>query len=139
MEVKIKNEYPPNIEDIKKHFTLHKDIVFAYGDTLYNPDNATIDKPMLRHEKTHCKQQGDNPKEWWDRYLVDVDFRLSQEVEAFQWQYRVAKSEIKDRESLNRYLNCLAKNLSSKLYGDLITFSEAMEAIKAKEIYKFNV
>lgn len=134
--IKIAN--PPNIEEIKKFIPIDATTVFAYGDTIYNPSGGPIDKPLLEHEKVHIKQQ-ENPKEWWFRYLRDLNFRLSQEVEAFQRQYRVAKTITKDRNQLFTYSNLLARNLSSKLYGELITYTEALNAIRSKKTYKFKV
>lgn len=137
--MKIKKEYPPNYEEIKKAFKLHEGIIFTYGDTIYNPDDRYIDKPLEKHEEVHYKQQGDNPKEWWQRYLVDVYFRLSQEVRAYQIQYRTAKSINKDREKLNKYAHLLALDLSGVMYGKIISYQDAIIAIKSKQTFIFKV
>ncbi len=137
--MKIVKEYPPNIKYIEKAFKLHYGIIFAYGDTLYNPDDGKINKPLLEHEKVHSKQQGDNPDKWWGRYLVDIDFRASQEIEAYQRQYRVGKNEIKDREKLNLFAMGLARDLSSEMYGNIMNFNEALQVIKSNKNFKFKI
>lgn len=123
-------DYPPNYEQIKKVFKLHKGIMFAYGNKIYNPDNGGVDKPLLEHEKIHLKQQGNNPKKWWDRYLTDNDFRLSQELEAYKRQYRVAKNFYKSRDNVFTLLKNIARDLSGDMYGNIIDFSNAMKLIK---------
>ena len=79
--MKIIRDYPPNIEAIRAEFELNPRVVFTYGETIYNPGGGKITDDLMVHEETHAKQQGDDPGAWWDRYLVDVDFRLNQEVE----------------------------------------------------------
>jgi len=125
----IQETYPPNIEEIKKLFKITSLTIYAYGDTIYNPSGLNINKPLLEHELVHIKQQNNNPKEWWIKYLQDIDFRLNQEVQAFQRQYRVAKGINKSQS--HEYLKELASNLSGELYGELITYFEALKIIKS--------
>lgn len=128
--MKIVKDFPPNIEKIRATFKLHQGIVFTYGDTLYNPDGGFIDRALEIHEETHTKQQGDNPEAWWDRYFIDKDFRLSQEIEAYKNQYKKMKSNIKDPNKLAYRLNIIAKDLSSEMYGNIITYEEAKSLLE---------
>ena len=127
--MKIVCEFPPNYKLLAKNFKLHSGVIFTYGDTLYNPDGGDIPNHLEKHEETHKKQQGDKIEEWWNKYIDDKDFRLSQELEAYQRQYRVAKNEMSRNELFN-LLRKIATDLSSELYGDLISFNEAMNLIK---------
>jgi len=127
--MKISKEYPPNYERLKGEFKLSEGVVFTYGDTIYNPDEGKIDKPLMAHEKVHCTQQGVDIEGWWDKYILDKEFRLSQELEAYQRQYRVAKNKL-NREDLFRLLKYIASDLSGELYGNLIDFNKAMSLIK---------
>ena len=136
--MKISKEYPPNYKIISETFKLHKGIIFTYGDTIYNPDNGNIDKPLMEHEKIHLKQQGNEVDKWWIRYLADSDFRLSQELEAYQRQYRVAK-EILSKGKLFNLLRFISNDLSGEMYGNIISFQEAMEAIKSNNKLSFNI
>lgn len=128
--MKILNTYPPNIKEIREHFDVPDNAIFTYGDTIYNPNDVAISKSLMKHEATHTKQQGDDIEGWWKRYFDDTDFRLSQELEAYQVQYRSAKGRIKNREELNKYLHSMAMDLSGKMYGSMIPFFEAYKLIK---------
>jgi hypothetical protein len=88
---------------------------------------------LLIHESIHSSQQEGNEtigKLWWQKYLQDSEFRASQELEAYAAQYGFIKVQIKDRNRQDKHLRELAKMLSSKMYGSIISFSEAMKAIK---------
>ena len=128
--MKIINEYPPNIEKIKERFDVPDNAIFTYGDALYNPNGVLIGESLMKHEEKHAKQQGDNPEEWWNKYFQDKEFRLSQEVEAYKVQYKSAKSIMKDREELNRYLHSMACDLSSAIYGNICDYHQAINLIK---------
>ena len=133
--------FPPNYKEIKKFFILQKGVVFCWGDTIYSPDGAFISLDLQAHEKTHSIQQVDygNIKKWWERYLKDPNFRLAMEVPAYQIQYREAKKISKDRNKLFNYLVALAKDLSGGMYGSIMTFQDAVNAIKNNKVYKFKV
>jgi hypothetical protein len=140
--MKIVIEQPPNIADIRKMFTLQKGTCFTYGDTLYNPDNGPVDKAFIKHEETHTRQQtipGMTPEKWWKLYLRSEEFRLSQEVEAYQNQYKEQKKHIKDKNTLNRYLQALTSDLSGPMYGSIIPFEVAKQVIKKGEKIPFDL
>lgn len=126
-----KFEYPPNYEEIKTRFDIEgKPVVFTYGDILYNPHEGGIPPHLIIHEKTHTKQQGNNPKEWWDRYLIDDKFRFDQEVEAYRNQYKFFKETTKDRNAVAKFLFKIASDLSGEIYGNLCTHTEAQQLIR---------
>ena len=128
--MKVIYEYPPNIEKIKKVLSIPESgVVFTYGDTIYNPSKGTIDELLEKHEEVHMKQQTD-PEEWWSRYLTDITFRASQELEAYRAQYKEAKKVIKDRNILFKYLKLLAKDFSSEQYGNPMSFEQAIKEIQ---------
>ena len=126
--------FPPNYEKVIATFPavekMHG-VVFTYGDIIYYPyQKKAIADHLIVHERTHSRQQGDNPADWWDRYLIDVDFRLSQELEAYrrQYAYYIAKNHnLNDRAW---FIDALAGDLSGAMYGNLVTKLEAMEIIK---------
>lgn len=131
--MKISTDNPPhNIRELcEEVFDLTGKIpVWTFRDTIYNPHNAPIDKPLAAHEATHCLQQGDSPATWWDRYFTDEQFRFEQEVEAYRNQYQEAKKHIKDRNQLYRYLRVLAGDLASPMYGSICTVQQAIDKIK---------
>ena len=126
--MKIIYDFPPNIEEIKRYFSINKNTVFTYRD-LYNPNHNEISPILLAHEETHARQQGDKVEEWWGRYLIDRDFVFSQEVEAYQNQFKFFCGVFKDRNTQTRFLNTIASDLSGELYGNLCSMSEAVKII----------
>lgn len=133
----IKGEYPPNYEDICAVFDIKDDpnIVFTYGDKLYAPGSPPIDVHLLRHEETHERQQSAMGVEaWWDRYLSDANFRYEQELEAYRNQYRsMATLPLHHRLG---YLSHMAKSLAGKMYGEIVNYDEAKDAITKDIILK---
>ena len=130
MKILITN--PPNLEKILSA-GLSPDLrktVFTFGDTIYNPGGNLISQALLKHEETHSKQQGDDPNGWWDKYLKDTHFRLNQEIEAYQIQYKELKKLVKDKNKLFTLLRLLAKDLSGEMYKNLLSLEEAQDKIK---------
>ncbi len=128
MRIIIKN--PPNIEKIREILPIgDAKMIFCYGDIIYNPHNLEIADHLKIHEQKHSEQQKGNPKEWWDKYLTNSEFRLSQESMAYKEQYQFAKKFIKDRNVLARFLWTIASDLAN-LYNVNISHSEAMKQIK---------
>lgn len=104
--------------------------VFTYGNKLYNPGGREIPNHLMEHEETHERQQlafKGGPDAWWDRYLVDVQFRLDQEVEAYRAQYRFYCDRHPNRKKREWMLNTLADALCGPLYGGLVDFKRAYE------------
>jgi len=133
--MKIVYAYPPNYTDILERFgELEKTVVFTYGDTIYSPMTQEIPHNLGVHETVHMHQQGDDPEGWWDRYLRDDEFRLSQEVEAYYTQYEFVKQEIKDRNLLTRFLMKIAADLSGPMYGNIVTHRQAFLMIRRGRI-----
>ena len=136
----ILKQLPPNYEKLKEAFDLPEGTIFTWGKIVYNPDDIPIDIPLMRHEEVHMIQQEKfGIKEWWDRYIAEPPFRASQEIPAYQTQFKEAKKIIKDKNIQNAYLIRLAKVLSSEMYGSCLTFNEARDAIKCEKLYDFCV
>jgi hypothetical protein len=127
--VNLAHSYPPNIGEIKKVFPIYPGVVYTYGDTLHAPDGGLVSLDLAAHEEVHSKQQV-NPEEWWSKYLVDPEFRTSQEVEAYRAQYQFYCKHFKDRNQRARFLHKIACDFSSKLYGGCITYQQAIIEIK---------
>lgn len=128
--MEIVKELPPNIREIVKVFDLDGlQPVFAYGDKLYNPGGHDISDDLMVHEETHQKQQAKiGVEQWWAMYLENPTFRLSQEVEAYREQYKFIKEKYV-RQVRRHMLQQMAKNLSSKLYGNIISKKDAEDLI----------
>ena len=127
--MKIVRGYPPNYDQIKKKFNPKDGVVYTYGDTIYAPNTNEIPPDLMMHETTHSLQQKKtSPKEWWDNYLKDSKFRLSQELEAYRTQYKFIKGAY-NRKNRRGLLQKISKDLSSNLYGGVITNEDALELI----------
>lgn len=63
--------------------------IFAWGDTIYNPDRIKVTDYLVVHEKVHGRQQQavGSVEAWWAKYLADPEFRFAQEVEAYGAQF----------------------------------------------------
>ncbi len=125
--MKIKPGFPPNIDEIRAVFPISKHTCFTYGQDLYVQDNEGSDL-LLAHEEVHARQQK-NPPEWWRQYLQDPQFRLSQEIEAYGAQYQWATQHYGKRICKDILFD-LACDLSSELYGRLLTYGEAESKIR---------
>ena len=132
--MKIKYIKPPNYDEIIKQFPSVKDnhnVVFTYGDTLFVPyPMGAIPPDLMAHEETHSLQQADvGVEQWWKNYFKMPQFRLSQEVEAYQAQMEALK-ETHNRHGRRAMLDKLSTDLSSSIYGDLVSKQEAKDLIK---------
>lgn len=136
--MEIKFEYPPNIKEIEAKFgELPDGVVFTYGNILYNPGRHYIDLHLMVHEETHAKKQKESgPEKWWEKYLEDPEFRFQEELEAYSRQYKIINEGYNvPRKEKDRLLDKLARDLSSEIYGNIVSFGEAKSKIinKSKE------
>ena len=137
--MKIVHEEPPNHAAIIARFgKLKNGVIFTYGDTIYSPTAQEISRNLEVHETVHMHQQGDNPEGWWERYLLDDKFRLSQEVEAYHEQYKFVRTEIKDPNLRTRFLMKISTDLSSSMYGNIVTHRQVLSMIKRGKLYEWN-
>lgn len=129
--MKILNTFPPNYKEIKEVFPDVESYkpVFCFGDVVHNPFNIQVKRDLEIHEAVHSKQQGSEPALWWDRYLKDVEFRLSQEVEAYAFQLKYIKSELPER-IYRFFLDKISEMLSSSMYGNIISKSKAETKVR---------
>lgn len=123
-------DYPPNIHQIRRVFPLTGREIFAWGNIIYNPSASTLTPELLAHEEVHKVQQGNDVEGWWDRYLVDVQFRYRQELEAHRAEFKEFCKSRPNRVRKRVFLKQLARRLSSPMYGSVVTFEKARKLIK---------
>ena len=128
--MKISYNFPPNIEEIVKLLPEARNprVIFTYGDTIYNPGYGQITDDLHVHEAVHEKQQGPTPNAWWRLYLQDPTFRLGQEIEAYRTQYAWALKNL-PRQGRRALLKRIVKDISSAIYGRMVTQTEAEQLI----------
>lgn len=115
----------PFIGEYRKRFAITDKTIFVAGDSIYT--NYPLTKDLLVHEIVHLKQQErDGLLNWVHDFLEYPQKRLDYELEA----YRKQLASIKDRNHRNEVRIESAKNLSSSLYGNIISYQEAFDAMK---------
>lgn len=115
------------LKDFAKVFKIDNNSVIAYGNVIYS--NKNLYKDVYLHELVHLRQQkAYGLHEFVDRYLVDKDFRLKMEGEA----YREQIDSIKDEGLRNAVISDIITGLTSGLYGK-VTEKEAKELLGIQE------
>jgi hypothetical protein len=115
----------PLMEEYSKKFAITKDTIFALGQDIYTNSELTPD--LLVHEMVHLeRQQIQGVKEWVYDYLESPSFRLEEEVIAYRKQIQ----SIKDRNYKAKVHVQSAINLSSDLYGGIISYQDAYDLLK---------
>lgn len=130
-------KYPPNYREIEKVFDLEGlRPVFTWGSEIYNPHDVPVSEDLMVHEEVHEARQGKDPQAWWDKYLVDPEFRLKEEVEAYGMQYKFirAKTSVKVQAMV---LASFGRILASKLYGEII--DQAVAESKIRNAAKYTI
>lgn len=135
--MKVVTDSPPNIGLIRLALNPPPHAIFCYGHTIFNPTGKDIDKDIEYHESIHARQQGNNPDNWWNRYLTDQDFRQKAEIEAYSAQYHFNK-QLYDQDKLPSKLlywrlDKMAEALSSDYKLDL-NFNQAKSKIRNYKI-----
>ena len=134
---KIIVNYPPNIDAIAQVFPMaktRKDVIFAYGEAIYNPSGQDLPQEILAHEMVHCMRQLDHEggvAGWWQEYLTDSEFAYYEELLAHKAEYASIIERHPSRPMRRRALRHVAKKLASSLYGKLVTFEKAKKALTA--------
>ena len=127
-------EKPPIWEKARRVFgPAVEKAIFAWGDVIYYPSGGRIPDQLIAHEEIHGNRQKEfgNLEIWWDHYLNDKSFRLSEEIPAHitEYQYYVDNCAV-DRNDRRLYLKLVAQRLSGPFYGHLITFDKAIKLLK---------
>lgn len=123
-EFKKQSEFPL-IESYRKVFDTTPKTIFAYENTIYCDYELSPD--LLIHEQVHLDRQNEQGlDEWIKNYLNDPVFRLNEEWLA----YKAQLNSIKDKNERTRVRIKSALILSSSLYGDIITYKDALKMLK---------
>lgn len=136
----VKVERPPNFDAIAAAFPMAhtKGGMFAYGDSLYLPGGGDI-PPAIQfdHEPVHGRRQlAMGVDTWWQSYIDDPAFRLTEEILAHRAEYQWWLTSPEGRKQVPGFrskadwmLIQIAQRLSGPLYGKLIGMAEAKRLI----------
>lgn len=126
-------EYPPLIDMIDAKFKVRgKDVIFSWGDKIYNPKRVPVPVELVAHEKMHGLRQGNDIEGWWTRYCDDDEFRLVEEVMAHAAEYLcVTRSIGINRNTRRRVFAVTAGRLANPLYqyGPLVKGTEGAKRL----------
>lgn len=93
-------------------------VIFAFGDTIYNPDRIEITPALAAHERVHGERQlAMGVERWWRSYIDDRAFRRDEEILAHQVEYLTHCQRALSRNERRFYENAIAEKLASPLYG----------------------
>ena len=127
--MKISTEKPPNWDLITKHFPVTwGGIIVTYGDTIYCA--VPLSDQKASHEAVHVIQQTSmGVDKWWKQYIDDPAFRLQQEIEAYRKEVKYVKEKCKDRNLQYKIIRQICLDLSSPVYGSIISAEEAKKRL----------
>ncbi len=125
------NDWPPNIDELREHFPITDSVIFTYSPNVYVPSGTPLTPALEEHEKVHLNQQKDNPDVWWRYYLMDVQFRYEQELEAHRVEWRVFKQYNRDRNQRADYLQQISRRLAGPLYNTGRSLADVRKEIQA--------
>jgi hypothetical protein len=128
--MKRSNEKPEIYKKLKKRFGVkwNDGLIITYGDTTYSKER--IHRIKYVHEKVHSKRQlRMGVEDWWDKYLKDKDFRLNEELLAYRKEVEWIYKQGIDKDFRTAVIEGMATDLSSKMYGEIISYEDALRAI----------
>lgn len=130
------NEKPPLFADICAVFPgATGDVIFAWGDRIFNPRNIKVRSELIAYEQAHGRRQGTTEhsiEAWWREYLASAEFRLNEEIIGHRAELQALKAMTPDRRFHGRMALHVAAKLASPLYGALINKPAAMRALLAR-------
>lgn len=132
--MRVLKAFPPNYSAIRKAFPQIKGkpgILYAYGDTLYNPSSAGVTPWIIAHESIHmARQELVGVEAWWAEYIKDPTYRIAEEILAHRAEYNRFRELMGYGKALDEYLDhTIIPRLSGPLYGKLLTPAQAREEI----------
>lgn len=134
--MKVVYTFPPNYDEICRRIPgvkMRQNVIFTYGDTIYNPGRGQIPDHLLAHEEVHSiEQKIMGVTEWWDNYLKNPEFRLQEELQAYRAQYRVLARY--SRNIRKAILFKISADLAGPIYGRIISKDEARKLITGELI-----
>lgn len=119
---------PPMIDLIDAKFhTRDKNVIFAWGDVIYNPRSVRLTVPLIVHERVHGdRQKKIGIREWWQKYLDSPEFRLEEEVLAHRAEMAAHLRILGDnRTNRRKVLAVMAMRLRMPLYQYELSVSES--------------
>jgi hypothetical protein len=117
--LKIEIANPPGFEKIVAAFpkAAGPGVIFAYGDTIFNPSGVEIPPALMAHEQVHGNRQGATAEKWWERYIAEPDFRYYEELPAHAAEFHKIMNIVHDRNQRAKLMMHTAQRLIAPLYN----------------------
>lgn len=132
--IKIIQSRPPNFEKIAAvfHGAHGEDVIFAYGDAIYNPSGHKLPDELIAHEMAHCERQNEIGVDvWWDLYLTNSAFRYDEEYIAHLAELKhLISRAVKTSRGREAAIDHVARKLSAPLYEIKIPFHKAQAKLR---------
>ena len=128
---------PPLFGEIDAAFDVRgKAIIFAWGDTIFDPNGGGVPPELLAHEAVHGERQGADVEGWWRRYIADASFRLDEELPAHVAEFQALCAQqrgrwVSERNMRHTLAAHVARKLAAPLYGSLIKVDDAKRYLLA--------
>lgn len=129
-EIEIIHELPEIYDRLHRTFNVEwdKGIIIAYDGKIYCKLNPPSQK--IYHEMVHLQEQKELGNEiWWEMYITNDKFRLDEELKAYRAEVKFIKKAIKNRNDAFEMIRNIAHDLSSEIYGNIISKDEALKLI----------
>lgn len=125
-------DFPPNYEEVRKAFPAIKgrNILFSWGDKLYNPGGILVPRFIRVHEAAHGARQKGDVEGWWRRYIDDPDFLLEEELIAHSVEQEYRLKHAFNRRERRAILKQTAERLASRIYGPVVSKKKARKLLE---------
>ncbi len=121
---------PPMFDEIDAAFGIaDEQVIFAWGEIIYNPSAIVIPQFLMVHERVHGRRQGHSITDWWRKYIEDTEFRLDEEIPAHIAECRERIGGHSNRNIRRARISQTALRLASPIYGRMITVAKARKII----------
>lgn len=112
---------PPNLAEIDRVFPMRgPNVIYAWGDCIYNPGGGVITKSLFAHEGAHGDRQlklgAGGVDKWWRSYLDDAEYRYREEVIGHSAELIAQLGGQYDRNKNARLFMSTAVRLLAKFY-----------------------
>lgn len=132
VEFKPQKEFP-YYNQYKQKFQITEHTIFVYKNKIYSNKTEEDWKEyydVLHHELEHIRSQNEiGPENWIQQFLNNKEFRVNEEKRAYLYQLKKVK-ELGDKTDLMNIFTEVCQNISSDLYGKMISYREAEKYFK---------
>lgn len=132
MKLNISTEKPANYAKIQAAFgnVWERGVIITYGDTVHTARGG-MSLDLQEHERVHVAQQAEYPggkDAWWDRFIADKEFRLSQEIPAYKKQVQYIKQNVGNRRKRDTMIPFIYSSMCSN-YAGMVSSPEEAERL----------